>query len=128
MTDKEPVDLRAQAASGDLDAVAQLVELAGERGDLDELRRLAAAGSSDAVDILVELAGEREDLGELRRLAAAGSRDAADVLAELTAVEDEDTSQLTLDRDIPDRASGGGQTSAPGRADAADRIGEVEPV
>ena len=89
MTDEELVELRAQAADGDLNAVAQLVELAGERGDLDELRRLAADGNTDAVDLLVELAGEREDLDELRRLAASGSTDAADVLAELTDDEDD---------------------------------------
>ena len=89
MTDEELVELRAQAADGDLNAVAQLVELAGERGDLDELRRLAADGNTDAVDLLVELAGEREDLDELRRLAASGSTDAADILAELTDDEDD---------------------------------------
>jgi len=50
---------------------------------MDELRRLADAGSRDAVDQLVELAGERGDMDELRRLADAGSRDAVDVLAEL---------------------------------------------
>jgi hypothetical protein len=72
-----------RAADGDRDAVDQLVELAGERGDMGELRRLADAGSTDAVDELVQLAGEREDTDELRRLAAAGSRDAADVLAEI---------------------------------------------
>ena len=35
--------------------VDQLVELAAEAGDPDELRRLAAAGSSDAADVLAEL-------------------------------------------------------------------------
>jgi hypothetical protein len=39
--------------------VDQLVELAGDVGDMDELLRLADAGSSDAVDVLVELAGAR---------------------------------------------------------------------
>jgi hypothetical protein len=39
------------------------------------------------VDELVQLAGEREDTDELRRLAAAGSRDAADVLAEIAEEE-----------------------------------------
>jgi hypothetical protein len=71
MGEDELTELRARAAEGDADAVAQLVELAGESGDLDELRRLAAAGSADAVDVLVE------------RLAELGNRDAADVLAEL---------------------------------------------
>jgi hypothetical protein len=69
--------------NGDRDAVDQLVELAGERGDMDELRRLDANGSTDAVDQLVELAGERGDMDELRRLANGGNRDAADVLTEL---------------------------------------------
>jgi hypothetical protein len=64
--------------------MAELVELAGERGDFGELRRLADAGSTDAVDVLVELAGERGDLAELQRLADAGSTDAAEILAELT--------------------------------------------
>lgn len=65
-------ELRRRADGGDQDAVDQLVELAGEAGDMDELRRLAEAGSSDAVDVLVELAGEREDFDELRRLAELG--------------------------------------------------------
>ena len=42
------------------------------------------------MDLLVELAGEREDLDELRRLAASGNTDAADVLAELTDDEGDD--------------------------------------
>jgi hypothetical protein len=83
VSDQEYSDLQARATNGDRDAIDQLVELAGERGDLGELRRLADAGSRDAVDQLVELAGERGDLDELRRLADAGSRDAADVLLEL---------------------------------------------
>jgi hypothetical protein len=48
-----------------------------------ELRRLADAGSSDAVDELVQLAGERGDTAALRRLADQGIRDAADMLTEL---------------------------------------------
>ena len=56
MGEDELAELRALAADGDGDAVAQLVELAGERGDLDELRSLAADGSTDAVDVLVEIA------------------------------------------------------------------------
>jgi hypothetical protein len=90
MTDPELSDLRARAATGDSDAVDQLVELAGERGDVAELRRLADAGSSAAADELVQLATERGDTDELRRLADAGNRDAADVLTEL-AEEDDDT-------------------------------------
>ena len=70
MLDTELVELRQRAERGDQDAVDQLVELAGERGDLDELRKLAVRGSSDAVDVLVELA-------------ASGHQDAVDVLAEL---------------------------------------------
>src|SRR5262245_26837162 len=84
VTDFGWADLQARAAAGDRDAVDQLVELAAERGDMDELRRLAGLGVGDAADLLVELAAEREDLAELRRLADAGNRDAADVLAELT--------------------------------------------
>jgi hypothetical protein len=61
MTDRDLVDLRARAASGDRDAVDQLVELAGERGDVDELRRLADGGSRDAADVLAELADEHDD-------------------------------------------------------------------
>ena len=89
MTDQDLAGLRARAADGDQDAIDELVELAGERGDLDELRRLADAGSTDAVDELVQLAGERGDLNELRRLADRGSQDAADVLAELAEEQDQ---------------------------------------
>ncbi len=64
MTDHDLVDLRALAASGDQDAVDQLVELAGERGDMDELRRLADGGSRDAADVLTELAEDQDDNGE----------------------------------------------------------------
>ena len=83
MSEDELTELRALAAAGDSDAVAQLVELAGERGDLDELRRLAAEGSKDAVDVLVEVAGEQGNVEELRRLAEQGNRDAADLLTEM---------------------------------------------
>jgi hypothetical protein len=47
MTDPDLSALRARAADGDRNALDQLVELAGERGDMDELRRLADSGSSD---------------------------------------------------------------------------------
>lgn len=80
-------DLWERAASGDSDAVDELVEQAADQQDLPVLRRLAAIGSSDAVDVLVELAGERGDVVELRRLAELGSSDAADVLAGI-AVDD----------------------------------------
>ena len=59
MSDADWVDLRARAAGGDQDAVDQLVELAGERGEMGELRRLADAGSRDAVEVLAELEEER---------------------------------------------------------------------
>ena len=55
MLDPDLVELRQQAERGDQDAVDQLVELAGERGDRDELRRLAANGHQDAVEVLAEL-------------------------------------------------------------------------
>src|SRR5262249_2858087 len=71
--------------------VGQLVQLAAERGDKDELRRLADAGSKDAVDQLVELAQERNDVDELRRLAGIGNQDAADILTEMAEDADEDT-------------------------------------
>ena len=47
-------------AAGSSDAEDALVELAAERGDLEELRRLAAAGNADAADELVELEDEEE--------------------------------------------------------------------
>jgi hypothetical protein len=61
MTDDDLLDLRARAANGDRDAVDQLVELAGERGDMDELRRLANGGNRDAADVLTELAEEHNE-------------------------------------------------------------------
>ena len=61
MADQDLLDLRARAASSDQDAVDQLVELAGERGDMDELRRLADSGSRDAADVLTELSEEQDD-------------------------------------------------------------------
>ena len=54
MGDQELTNLRAREAAGSTDAVDELVELAAERGDLDELRRLAASGSTDAADVLTE--------------------------------------------------------------------------
>ncbi|MBT2595891.1 hypothetical protein [Arthrobacter sp. ISL-72] len=36
----------------------QLVELAAEKGDVEELRRLAASGNRDAADVLSELESE----------------------------------------------------------------------
>jgi len=49
------------------------------------LRSLADRGNSDAADQLIELATELEDMDELRRLADKGNITAAEVLAELTA-------------------------------------------
>jgi len=47
--------LRERADSLDPDAVDQLVELAGEQGNLDELRRLADHGNTTASEVLGEL-------------------------------------------------------------------------
>ena len=85
MTAPHYAGLRERAAKGDRDAVDELVELAGERGDLAELRRLADLGWTTATDQLVQLAGELGDVAELRRLAEEGNRDAADLLREYTA-------------------------------------------
>lgn len=43
MTEPDLSALRERAAHGDADATAQLIELATERGDLNELRGLAEA-------------------------------------------------------------------------------------
>jgi hypothetical protein len=75
--------LRERAESGDRDAVDQLIELAGERGDLDELRRFADQGNTTASDQLIEVAGEQGNLEELRRLANQGNTTAREVLEEL---------------------------------------------
>jgi len=61
LLDPDLMELRQQAERGDQDAVDQLVELAGERGDLDELRRLGANGHQDAVEVLAELEEEPTD-------------------------------------------------------------------
>lgn len=58
MTDSDMAGLRKRAAGGDADAVDELIELAGELGDMDELRRLADSGNSTASDQLIELATE----------------------------------------------------------------------
>ena len=58
MNDFDLSDLRERADNGDGDAVDQLIELAGERGDVDELRRLAEKGNPTAADELLELTGE----------------------------------------------------------------------
>jgi hypothetical protein len=61
VTDPELTRLRERAAEGDQDAVDQLVELAGERGDIAELRRLADRGNRDAADVLTELDEEDDE-------------------------------------------------------------------
>ena len=58
MTDSELMALRRRAEGGDRDAVDELIELASERGDLDELRRLADSGNPTAAAQLAELAAE----------------------------------------------------------------------
>jgi hypothetical protein len=109
MSDPDLTELRTQAAQGDRNAVAVLVELAGERGDFDELRHLADNGSRDAADVLVELAGERGDRQELSRLASSGNQDAADVLAEL----DEDSAIDDGSAERPHSTGAGSDGSAP---------------
>ncbi len=83
MSDAELAFLRERAARGDEEAAAQLVELAGERGDSYELQRLAESGSTDAMDERVQAATEKGDLEGVRLLAASGNRDAAQVLDDL---------------------------------------------
>ena len=51
------------------------------------LRRLANRGIAAAADQLVELATERSDMNELRRLADKGNTTAAEQLLEFTAEE-----------------------------------------
>ena len=65
------------------DATDELIELAAEYGDMEELRRLAETDNRTATDQLIELAAEQEDLTELRRLADQGNTTAAEVLDEL---------------------------------------------
>jgi hypothetical protein len=93
MSDAELAYLRERAERGDEDAAAQLVELAGERGDAYELRLLAESGDTDAMDGLVRLATETGDVDELKRLEAGGNRDASAVLDEL--YEDDPTDDGT---------------------------------
>ena len=47
--------LRERAEGGDKDAADQLIELAGEQGNLEELRRLADQGNTTASEMLGEL-------------------------------------------------------------------------
>ena len=55
MDDSELFALRERAERGDKDAVDQLIEVAGERGNLEELRRLADQGNTTARDVIAEL-------------------------------------------------------------------------
>ena len=55
MDEWELSGLRQRAESGDKDAVDQLIELAGEQGNLDELRRLADQGNTTASEVLGDL-------------------------------------------------------------------------
>jgi hypothetical protein len=58
MTEPELSALRQRAVDGEHDAADQLIESAGERGDLAELRRLSDLGNATATDQLRELAWE----------------------------------------------------------------------
>ena len=102
MTDPELAALRERADNGSAEAADELIELATERGDIDELRRLSDRGNGTATDQLIELAGERGDGDELRRLADRGNSDAADQLIEL-ATERGDIDEL---RRLSDRGNG----------------------
>ena len=57
-TESDLTVLQARADRGDASAADELIELAAERGALDELRRLAAAGNTTAADQLIELTSE----------------------------------------------------------------------
>ena len=83
MTESEFAALRERAARGDPDAVDELIELAGEHGDLAELRRLSDLGNTTATDELIQLASEHGDLAELRRLSDLGNTTATDELIQL---------------------------------------------
>jgi hypothetical protein len=58
--------LQQRAQRGDEDAVDQLIELAGEQGNLEELRRLADQGNTTASDQLIELAAEQGNVADER--------------------------------------------------------------
>ncbi len=55
MDESDLTVVRKRAESGDKDAVDQLIELAGEQGNLDEPRRLADQGNTTASEVLGEL-------------------------------------------------------------------------
>ena len=82
MNESDLSALWERVENGDVDTVDELIELAGEQGNLDELRRLAEQGNSTAADVLIEL-GEHGNLDELRRLAEQGNSTAAEQLTEL---------------------------------------------
>jgi hypothetical protein len=83
MTEFELSDLPERADNGDEQAVDELIELATESNDMDELRRVDDRGN--ATDQLIELATEQGDMDELRRLADKGNTTATEQLLELTA-------------------------------------------
>jgi hypothetical protein len=82
-------ELRAQADSGNQNAVAELVRLLSERGDpvgaMQALRAWADAGHQSGVSQLAQLLAKCEDRVGLRALAASGDRSAAWRLAQLLA-------------------------------------------
>ena len=57
MTEPDLSALRERADNGDADAVDELIGLAGEQGNLDELRRLADKGNTTAAEQLTEFGG-----------------------------------------------------------------------
>jgi hypothetical protein len=58
MSESELSVLRERAARGDMAAADELIELAAELGDMDELRRLADSGNRTAAEQLKELTDE----------------------------------------------------------------------
>jgi hypothetical protein len=59
MTEPDLSAPREQVENGDMDAVDELIELAGEQGNLDQLQRLTEQGNTTTADVLIELAGEQ---------------------------------------------------------------------
>jgi hypothetical protein len=58
MTESDLSHLRDRVEDGEGEAVDELIELATERGDMDELRRLADKGNTTAAEQLLELTAE----------------------------------------------------------------------
>ena len=58
MSETDVSNLRERAENGDEEGFDQLIELATERGDMDELRRLASSGNATAAEQLMELTAE----------------------------------------------------------------------